>query len=172
MARVRELRIVTRIQERYQAIIALHADGASIAAIARTLGVDRHTVRRFVRASGLEELQAKTLQRARLLDGYTDYLHQRWAQGCTDAAALTKERSPRWATAAVTRQCAGTCTRCATGDRVRRRGPQRRPSARSPDGSCDVRTVSHPTITCVSSRSWPTARNSTRPPPTSPRLPR
>ena len=88
---VRELRIVTRTRERYQAITALHADGASIAAIARTLGVDRHTVRRFVRASSLEELQAKTLQRASMLDGYTDYLHQRWAQGCTDAAALTKE---------------------------------------------------------------------------------
>ena len=88
---VRELRIVTRTRERYQAITALHADGASIAAIARTLGVDRHTVRRFVRASSLEELQAKTLQRASMLDGYTDYLHQRWAQGCTDAAALAKE---------------------------------------------------------------------------------
>jgi DNA-binding NarL/FixJ family response regulator len=91
VAPVRELRIVTRTRERYQAITALHADGASIAAIARTLGLDRHTVRRFVRAASLEQLQAKTLQRASLLDGYTDYLHQRWAQGCTDAAALTKE---------------------------------------------------------------------------------
>jgi hypothetical protein len=45
-------------------------------------------VRRFVRASSLEELQAKTLQRASLLDGYTDYLHQHWTQGCTEAAAL------------------------------------------------------------------------------------
>lgn len=88
---VRELRIVTRTRERYQAINALHAEGTSIAEIARTLGVDRHTVRRFVRAASLEELQAKTLQRASLLDGYTDYLHQRWTQGCTDAAALTKE---------------------------------------------------------------------------------
>jgi transposase len=91
VAPVRELRIVTRTRERYQAITALHADGASIAAIARMLGVDRHTVRRFVRASSLEELQAKTLQRASLLDGYTEYLQQRWTQGCTDAAALTKE---------------------------------------------------------------------------------
>ena len=48
-------------------------------------------MRRFVRAFSLEELQAKTMQRASLLDGYTDYLHQRWTQGCTDAAALTKE---------------------------------------------------------------------------------
>jgi hypothetical protein len=55
--------------------------------------LDRHTVRRFVRACSLQELQAKTLQRASLLDGYTDYLHQRWTQGCTDAAALAKEIS-------------------------------------------------------------------------------
>ena len=47
---VRELRIVTRTRERYQAITALHTKGASIAAIARTLDLDRHTVRRFVRA--------------------------------------------------------------------------------------------------------------------------
>ena len=38
MVPVQELRIVTRTRERYQAITALHADGASIAAIARTLG--------------------------------------------------------------------------------------------------------------------------------------
>jgi hypothetical protein len=69
VAPVRELRIVTRTRDRYQAI-------------ARTLGLDRHTVRRFVRASSLEELQAKTLQRASLLDGYTDYLHQHWTQHC------------------------------------------------------------------------------------------
>jgi len=48
-------------------------------------------VRRFVRATGLEELQVKTLQRPSLLDGHTDYLHRRWAQGACDAAVLTAE---------------------------------------------------------------------------------
>jgi transposase len=91
VAPVQELPILTRTRERYQAITELRAGGASISAIARTLGLDRHTVRRFVRASGLEELQAKTRQRASLLDGYTDYLHRRWSEGATDAAALTKE---------------------------------------------------------------------------------
>jgi transposase len=88
---VRELPIVARTRERHQAITELRAKGASISAIARALGLDRTTVRRFAQASGLEELQAKTLQRASLLDGYTDYLHQRWAEGCTDAAVLTTE---------------------------------------------------------------------------------
>lgn len=87
----RELPIVVRTRERHQAITDLRSAGATISAIARTLGLDRKTVRRFVRASGPAELQAKTLQRASLLDGYTDYLHQRWTQGCTDAAALTTE---------------------------------------------------------------------------------
>jgi len=87
----RELPIVTRTRERHQAITQLRTGGVSISAIARTLGLDRKTVRRFVRASGPEELQAKTLQRASLLDGYTDHLHQRWTEGCTEAAVLTKE---------------------------------------------------------------------------------
>jgi hypothetical protein len=76
---VRELRIVTRTRERYQAITALHTKGASIAAIARTLDLDRHTARRFVRAASLEELQAKTLQRASLLDGSTRAAGGAWA---------------------------------------------------------------------------------------------
>ena len=87
----RELPIVVRTRERHQAITDLRSAGATISAIARTLRLDRKTVRRFVRASGPDELQAKTLQRATLLDGYTDYLHQRWTQGSTDAAALTTE---------------------------------------------------------------------------------
>jgi hypothetical protein len=69
---VRELPIVARTRERHQAITELRAKGASISAIARALGLDRTTVRRFAQASGLEELQAKTLQRASLLDGYTE----------------------------------------------------------------------------------------------------
>lgn len=91
VAPVRELAILTRTRERYEAVSQLRAAGSSISAISRELGLDRRTVRRFVRATGLAELQAKTLQRASLLDGFTDYLHQRWAHGVTDATALTNE---------------------------------------------------------------------------------
>jgi transposase len=91
IAPVRELAILTRTRQRYEAISRLSERGESISGISRALGLDRATVRRFVRATGLEELQAKTLQRASVVDGFTDYLHQRWAQGLTDAAALTKE---------------------------------------------------------------------------------
>jgi transposase len=91
VAPARELSILTRTRERYEEVSRRRERGESISAISRTLGLDRRTVRRFASASGLEELQAKTMQRASLVDGFTDYLHQRWSEGATDAAALTKE---------------------------------------------------------------------------------
>jgi transposase len=48
-------------------------------------------VRRFANATSLDELLAKTAERASVLDGFTAYVHQRWNQGCTDAAVLTME---------------------------------------------------------------------------------
>jgi transposase len=87
----RELAITTRTRERYRAISELAATGASMSAISRRLGLDRATVRRFVRAQDVDELLVTTGQRVSLLDGFTDYLHHRWAQGARDAAALTGE---------------------------------------------------------------------------------
>jgi len=89
--RAPELWIVTRTRERYQTITGLRAAGKPIAQIARELGLDRRTVRRFARATSEEELQVKNRQRATVLDAYTDHLHRRWAEGCTDAAALARE---------------------------------------------------------------------------------
>jgi transposase len=87
----RELSIVTRTRERHRMISERAGAGMSMSAIARELGLDRATVRRFVRAEDLDELLVKTRQRASLLDRFTDYLHYRWAQGARDAAALTGE---------------------------------------------------------------------------------
>ena len=87
----RELAIMARTRERYRGVSDLAAGGASMSAISRQLGLDRATVRRFVRASDVEELLVKTRQRASLLDGFTDYLHHRWAQGGRDAAVLAGE---------------------------------------------------------------------------------
>jgi transposase-like protein len=74
----RELAITTRTRERYRAISELAETGASMSAISRRLGLDRATVRRFVRAQDVEELLVKSRQRVSLLDGFTDYLHHRW----------------------------------------------------------------------------------------------
>ncbi len=86
-----EKKIVTRTTQCYAQIQDLRAHGESISAISRSLHLDIQTVRRFAHASSLEELLAKTAERASVLDGFTAYLHQRWNQGCTDAAVLTKE---------------------------------------------------------------------------------
>ena len=48
-------------------------------------------MRRFARATGEEELQAKNRRRATLLDDYADFLHRRWGEGCTDAVVLARE---------------------------------------------------------------------------------
>jgi hypothetical protein len=93
-APVPELWIVTRTRERYQTITTLRSARKSIAQIARELGLDRRTVRRFARATGEKDLQVKNRQRATLLDDYTDYtdyLHRRWSEGCTDATVLARE---------------------------------------------------------------------------------
>ena len=80
-----------RTRERYAAVQHQLAEGRSISAISRTLRLDRHTVRRFARATDLDELLAKTTNRITLLDAYQPHLHQRFNEGHTDAAALYHE---------------------------------------------------------------------------------
>ncbi|MFI1942503.1 ISL3 family transposase [Streptomyces virginiae] len=52
-------RLVARTTERYAAVHALPAEGKSLAAIGRTLRLDHSTVRRFARATSLDELLAR-----------------------------------------------------------------------------------------------------------------
>jgi transposase len=90
-APVPEKKIVTRTTQRYTQVLDLRAQGQTISAIARSLHLDVQTVRRFAHATSLDQLLAKTVERASVLDGFTPYLQQRWTQGCTDAAVLTQE---------------------------------------------------------------------------------
>lgn len=84
--------IVGQFRERHAAVQALRAQGEGIRAIARELDLDRKTARRFFYATNVEQLLAKTLNRPTLLDEHKPYLHQRFNEGCTDAAVLTAER--------------------------------------------------------------------------------
>jgi transposase len=94
----RERRLVTRTRERYAEIHRRLDDGESLSAICRVTGLDRKTVQRFARAGGAEELLVKATSRESKLDEFKPYLHQRWNEGVTDAAALHAElREQGWA---------------------------------------------------------------------------
>ena len=94
----RERRLVTRTRERYAEIRGRVEAGESLSAISRVTGLDRKTVQRFARAGSAGELLGKATSRESKLDKFTPYLHQRWNEGVTDAAALHAELQQRgWA---------------------------------------------------------------------------
>ncbi len=93
-----ERRLVTRTRERYAEISQRTDAGESLGAISRAMGLDRATVRRFVRAGSVDELLVKATSRESRLDEFKPYLHQRWNEGITDAAVLHAELRERgWA---------------------------------------------------------------------------
>jgi transposase len=94
----RERRLVTRTRERYAEIRGRLDAGESLSAISRVTGLDRKTVQRFARAGSADELLARATSRESKLDQFKPYLHRRWNEGVTDAAALHAElRGQGWA---------------------------------------------------------------------------
>jgi len=130
-----EKKIVTRMREQHTAVHELRERGLSKAAIARRLGLHPATVRKLVTARTVQELTAKTEQRAHLVDDHIEYLHQRWNEGERNATGLFREiitRGYQGGELAVQRYL-----RRFRGGRGHAPvpGPNRRPSARSPAGS-------------------------------------
>jgi transposase len=75
---------------RYQAVLELDRQGGSIRAIARQLGLQRVTVRRYLQAEGFAERAARAAGPS-LLDPFRPYLQQRWDAGCHNARHLFRE---------------------------------------------------------------------------------
>src|SRR3954453_15691291 len=79
-----------RRDARFAEVARLRGQGLSLKAIARTLGLGRKTVRRWLRAG-----QAPTWRHAdcgtSILDPYRAYLEERWQSGCHNAAALWRD---------------------------------------------------------------------------------
>jgi transposase len=86
-----ELKIIIRMRDQYAAVQELRAQGMSKAAIGRKLGLHPATVRKFANARSVDDVIAKTQQRAHLVDPYIDYLHRRWNDGERNATQLFRE---------------------------------------------------------------------------------
>ncbi|MEV5776731.1 transposase [Streptomyces antimycoticus] len=87
----RERRLVTRTRERHTAVRQLPDSGSTLENVCRTLQLDRSTVRRFARATSIDELLVKATNRSTILGRYKPHLHQRWNEGCHTSAQLHQE---------------------------------------------------------------------------------
>jgi transposase len=88
---VGESRLEARMRDQHAAVQALAARGLGLRAIARELGVDRKTARRFAQAATSDQAVARAVSRPTVLDRYQPHLNRRWNQGCRDAGVLHAE---------------------------------------------------------------------------------
>jgi transposase len=83
-----------RRDARFAEAVRLREQGLSLRAVARTLGVERKTVRRWLRAG-----HAPTWRHAdggtSILDPHRAWLEERWQAGCRNTAALWRELKAR-----------------------------------------------------------------------------
>jgi transposase len=75
----------------YTQVHALHAQGWPLRAIGRHLGLNRNTVRSYVRSASFPERQPRVLRQAGVLDPFIPYLLERWNAGCRTGTVLWKE---------------------------------------------------------------------------------
>jgi len=76
----------------YEEAARLRAAGASITRVAAELGVERKTVRRWLRLGHAPTWQHPP--RDSMLTPYLDFVQRRWAEGCRNAAQLWRELIP------------------------------------------------------------------------------
>lgn len=76
--------------ERYEQVVALLKSGQSQAAISRTLGMERKTIRRWLRRGEFPE-RKRPHRRPPKVNEFGDYLQQRWNEGCHNASRLYQE---------------------------------------------------------------------------------
>jgi transposase len=92
LARRESSALVTRTRQRYAAVQALRGQGQGIKTIMRELGLAKDTVRRFARASCVEDLLATARDgRSSVLDEFKPYLHHRFNLGHTNGSQLFTE---------------------------------------------------------------------------------
>ncbi len=83
-----------RRQARDEEVLALHHQGLGQRAIARTLGVGRHTIRTVLRTGAFPERRARTTS-GTILTPFDPYLRARWDAGCQHVPTLGAELRAR-----------------------------------------------------------------------------
>ena len=78
---------------RYEEIKQLRTDGHSLSAIARRMGMQRATVRMFLRAD--EYPEARPGAKPSKVQPFAEYLQKRWREGCHQAGQLYREIQER-----------------------------------------------------------------------------
>lgn len=76
--------------ERYEQVVSMSNSGQSQAAIARALGMERKTIRRWLRNGQFPERKPPHRRPAKV-NQFGEYLQQRWNEGCHNAARLYRE---------------------------------------------------------------------------------
>lgn len=79
-----------RRQARYEAIHERYSKGEYMSAIARDLGLDFRTVRKYALSDECPGRKPYP-RRGRMIDPYEPYVRSRWAQGCKNSAELHRE---------------------------------------------------------------------------------
>lgn len=87
-ARASQASLIRR-EARYEEAADLRAKGVSISRIAALLGVERKTVRRWLRLGHVPSWKQRP--RTSILAPFADELDRRWAEGCRNAAQLWRE---------------------------------------------------------------------------------
>lgn len=126
-----ERRLTSR-RAKYEAVCALHAKGTTIMDIARTVGVTRRTVYRYLNDGPPQRRRPTAHRSRRVLEPWEPYLLARWGEGCHTATILWAEiRAQGFAHSVsnVQRFCA----------QLRREGPPPRKLARAASPFISVR---------------------------------
>jgi len=82
---------VGRRRANYDQTRALHATGASVAQIARTVGISRMTAYKYLREGPPQRKRHSIHGKQRVLESYEPYLLKRWEEGCRMATVLWRE---------------------------------------------------------------------------------
>jgi transposase len=92
-ARSRAGKLSARVRQHHQQIHALAGEGQGIKEIARELGLSRGTVRRYTRATTVEELlpDGPRPGRSSVVTPFAEHLWRRWNDGVTNATMLLEE---------------------------------------------------------------------------------